>query len=123
MDSLLFGVAQQRLLDLDVQSLTELVCRTASLRLAHERLQGREQRSVPREPDAIPAPKPLLVELGNFVQRHGDGSAELALSPDPHDNVILATVVAGAAEAIVSGDKADVWAFDSVENIPSSLPD
>ena len=42
----------------------------------------------------------------------------LELSPDPDDNVILATAVAGDAEAVVSGDKADVLALGDVEGIP-----
>ena len=39
-------------------------------------------------------------------------------SPDPADNVILATAVAGEAEAVVSGDKAHVVALGEVEGIP-----
>ncbi len=42
----------------------------------------------------------------------------LRLSPDPDDNVILATAVAGKADAVVSGDKADVLALGEVEGIP-----
>ncbi len=42
----------------------------------------------------------------------------LELSPDPDDNVILATAVAGEAKAVVSGDKADVLALGDVEGIP-----
>ena len=42
----------------------------------------------------------------------------LRLSPDPDDNVILATAVAGKADAVVSGDKADVLALGQVEGIP-----
>jgi putative PIN family toxin of toxin-antitoxin system len=39
-------------------------------------------------------------------------------SPDPDDNVILATAVAGRADAVVSGDKADMLALGSVQGIP-----
>lgn len=39
-------------------------------------------------------------------------------SPDPDDNVILATAVAGRAGAVVSGDKADMLAPGSVQGIP-----
>ena len=42
----------------------------------------------------------------------------LELSPDPPDNVILATAVAGRADAVVSGDRAGVLALGEVEGIP-----
>lgn len=42
----------------------------------------------------------------------------LQASPDPADNVILATAVAGHADAVVTGDKADVLALGEVEGIP-----
>jgi len=42
----------------------------------------------------------------------------LDVSPDPDDNVILATAVAGDAEAVVSGDKSDVLSLGDVEGIP-----
>ncbi len=42
----------------------------------------------------------------------------LDVSPDPDDNVILATAVAGDAEAVVSGDKGDVLSLGEVEGIP-----
>ena len=42
----------------------------------------------------------------------------LTLSPDPSDNVILATAVAGKAAAVVSGDKADILSLCEVEGIP-----
>ena len=35
----------------------------------------------------------------------------LEVSPDPDDNMILATAVAGDADAVVSGDKCDVVAL------------
>lgn len=41
----------------------------------------------------------------------------LDVSPDPDDNVILATAVAGKADAVVSGDKGDVVALGEVEGI------
>ena len=41
----------------------------------------------------------------------------LDVSPDPDDNVILATAVAGDAEAVVSGDKRDVLALGEVEGV------
>ena len=42
----------------------------------------------------------------------------LEVSSDPDDNVVLATAVAGDADAVVSGDKADVLALGDVEGIP-----
>lgn len=39
-------------------------------------------------------------------------------SPDPDDNMILATAIAGNADFIVSGDKAHVLALGQVEGIP-----
>ena len=40
------------------------------------------------------------------------------LSPDPKDNPILATAVAGKADLIVSGDKKHMLALRDVEGIP-----
>jgi uncharacterized protein len=42
----------------------------------------------------------------------------VAYSPDPDDNFILATAIAGRANYLVSGDKADVLALGKVGNIP-----
>lgn len=42
----------------------------------------------------------------------------LTASPDPDDNVILATAVAGGATAVVSGDKSGMLALGVVEGIP-----
>ena len=43
---------------------------------------------------------------------------DIALSPDPNDNPIPATAVAGEAELIVSGDKGEILALGQVEGIP-----
>ena len=43
---------------------------------------------------------------------------EVNLSPDPKDNPILATAIAGEAELIVSGDKGDMLALEYVAGIP-----
>ena len=40
------------------------------------------------------------------------------LSPDPKDNPILATAIAGKADLIVSGDKKHVLALGEVGGIP-----
>ena len=42
----------------------------------------------------------------------------LTYSPDPDDNLILATAIAGLADYIVSGDKGDMLALNVIENIP-----
>ncbi len=47
---------------------------------------------------------------------------ECELSPDPADNPILATAIAGKADLIVSGDKADVLALGRVNHIEIVTP-
>ncbi len=47
---------------------------------------------------------------------------EVNLSPDPKDNPILATGLAGRTDLIVSGDKQDVLALRHVEGIPIITP-
>lgn len=42
----------------------------------------------------------------------------ITLSPDPKDNPILATAVAGDADFLVSGDKGDLLALGQIEGIP-----
>lgn len=42
----------------------------------------------------------------------------IEVSPDPDDNMILATAVAGNADAVVSGDNRDVVALGEIEGIP-----
>ena len=58
--------------------------------------------------------------LGN-LQAVGEGVANLPttnVSPDPDDNLILATAIAGQADLIVSGDKKHMLALGEVDNIP-----
>lgn len=43
---------------------------------------------------------------------------EVNVSPDPKDNPILATAIAGQADLLVSGDKGDVLALGDIEGIP-----
>ena len=43
---------------------------------------------------------------------------EVNLSPDPKDNPMLATAVAGEADLIVSGDKGDMLVLGNAEGIP-----
>lgn len=42
----------------------------------------------------------------------------LTISPDPADNIILATAISSRADGLVSGDKTDVLAFQQVQGIP-----
>jgi len=42
---------------------------------------------------------------------------ELDLSPDPDDNPILATAIAGMAEYVVTGDKRDLLSLGKVETV------
>ena len=51
-----------------------------------------------------------------------DELPEVGLSPDPKDNAILATGIAGQADLIVSGDKNDVVALGDAEGIPIVTP-
>ena len=43
---------------------------------------------------------------------------DVTASPDPDDNLILATAIAGRADLIVSGDKNDMLALGRIEGIP-----
>jgi putative PIN family toxin of toxin-antitoxin system len=47
-----------------------------------------------------------------------DAPPDVNLSPDPKDNPILATAIAGKADLIVSGDKKHMLALGEVEGIP-----
>ena len=47
---------------------------------------------------------------------------DIDISPDPDDNLILATGVAGQVDMIVSGDKSDMLALGHIEGIPIVPP-
>ena len=47
-----------------------------------------------------------------------DAPPDVALSPDPNDNPILAAAIAGKADLIVSGDKKHMLALGEVEGLP-----
>jgi len=47
---------------------------------------------------------------------------EVDLSPDPKDNPILATAIAGRADFIVSGDKSHMQSLGQVNGIPILTP-
>ena len=40
------------------------------------------------------------------------------LSPDPNDNMIIATAIKGRVDYLVSGDKKDLLLLETVQNIP-----
>ncbi len=42
----------------------------------------------------------------------------VSVSPDPDDNVILATAIAGQADLVVSGDKRHMLILEQVDDIP-----
>ena len=43
---------------------------------------------------------------------------EVSFSPDPDDNAIIATAIAGKADLIVTGDKRDLLSLDEAAGIP-----
>ena len=43
---------------------------------------------------------------------------DVNISPDPDDNAILATAIAGKADYLVSGDKGDLLGLGEIEGIP-----
>ena len=55
------------------------------------------------------------IEAVGEVIRH---LPDLNASPDPDDNPILATAIAGRADLIVSGDKKHMLALGSIDGIP-----
>ena len=63
----------------------------------------------------------LLYSLGCIGSVVSD-LPDLALSPDPKDNPILATATAGCVDLVVSGDKSDMLALGRVEGIPIVTP-
>ncbi len=47
---------------------------------------------------------------------------DIDLSPDPDDNVILATAIAGEADLLVTGDKSGLLELKAVRGIPIVTP-
>lgn len=73
--------------------------------------------------------KRLKDSQGGTLLDHIDSLADVVcpiepmdLSPDPDDNFILATAVAGDADFIVSGDKGHMVALGTVNGIPILSP-
>lgn len=51
-----------------------------------------------------------------------DSLPRIEASPDPDDNVIVATAMAGNADLLVTGDKSDLLRLESVGGIPIVTP-
>ena len=63
----------------------------------------------------------VLRLLAERTERVGD-LPTVTLSRDPDDDLILATAVAGRVDALVTGDRRDLLALESVEGIPIVSP-
>jgi putative PIN family toxin of toxin-antitoxin system len=50
------------------------------------------------------------------------GIPDVDSSPDPDDNVILATAIAGKADLLVTGDKSGLLALKTIHGIPIVTP-
>ena len=59
----------------------------------------------------------LLIENLDSIAILVTNLVSIAVSPDPDDNWIIATAIAGEADMIVSGDKSDLLALGSVQGI------
>ena len=70
--------------------------------------------------------KPYLkrIEVGTFINELREKASvqgklpEIDVSPDPDDNNIIATAIAGGAHYIVSGDKRDLLSLRKAQGIP-----
>ena len=80
------------------------------LQRALEYRHVRERVSVERARDFIKNMDALAIMAGDLPT--------LEISIDPDYNIILATAVAGDADAIVSGDKRDMLSLREVDGIP-----
>ena len=64
---------------------------------------------------------PLVGRFINLMRAHAVVIAKLPtvdLSPDPDDNFIIATAIAGSAHYLVTGDKSDLRVLEKVRSIP-----
>jgi putative PIN family toxin of toxin-antitoxin system len=93
--------------------------RKKAFELISSEWQLEELRRVSRDPKLRNYLKPA--EVGTLVNGLGRRAAvlqelpKLDLSPDPDDNPILATAVAGLADYLVTGDKRDLLSLEKVE--------
>lgn len=84
--------------------------------------QINELRDVTRRPQLKSMFEPHSAgRLINALRRNAvvlDALPEVSYSPDPKDNPILATAIAGQAQYVVSGDKRDMVRLEKVQGIP-----
>lgn len=66
---------------------------------------------------SFPETTALLESIDAKAQIVGD-LPTVSYSPDPDDNIILATAIAGEADYLVSGDKQGLLLLKNVEGIP-----
>ena len=60
----------------------------------------------------------IILGLRTEAEHVDTDAVRVTLSPDPDDNRILAIAVAGHADYVVSGDKADMLSLGEVSGIP-----
>ena len=60
----------------------------------------------------------LLLENINSIAEVLTDLPSVTFSPDPNDDMILATAIEGRVDYLVSGDKNDLLSLGSVQNIP-----
>lgn len=90
--------------------------------LITSKYQTEELRRVSRYPQVAPKVVPYMVgAIVNRLRKYAtvlDELPEVDYSPDPKDNPILATAIAGEVQYIVSGDKRDMLDLEKVAGIP-----
>lgn len=90
--------------------------------LVTSQYQLQELREVSRYPQVSSRVVPTEVgTLVNRLRKYGmvlDELPSVDYSPDPKDNPILATGIAGEVQYIVSGDKRDMLELEKIKGIP-----
>lgn len=66
--------------------------------------------------------KTLVETIVSVAEVLGDELPKVQLSPDPDDNVIIASAIVGEADMIVTGDKSDLLFLKEVEGISILTP-
>jgi putative PIN family toxin of toxin-antitoxin system len=74
------------------------------------------------QPYITPDEAEALLETIDAAAVVVEGIPEVDSSPDPDDNVILATAIAGEADLLVTGDKSGLLALETVHGIPIVTP-
>ena len=73
-------------------------------------------------PYITPDEAEALLETIDAVAIVAGGIPDVDSSPDPDDNVILATAIAAKADLLVTGDKSGLLALETVQGIPIVTP-